>query len=217
MFRRCDHTARPRPHSHPARQRRPRLRRHRRSLHPLPPRAAPTPPEADGLTLTVSLDCAVVAPGKVVTFTATLTKTKRRNRSPFCSILRRRSLLRRLCRPPASGGEDVVRLRTKFKDYVLTKGYGPMDAPPTQPVRVEAVAEPCAHDEGHFEAIFAPGSRSRVRCPGRLRSSPVSNNSLAGSHSRCQPVMTARTIRPPAAIARRDFRPAGPDLQATCC
>jgi hypothetical protein len=58
---------------------------------------------------------------------------------------------------PQSGGKTWTGLAQRFKDYVLTKGNGPQDAPPTQPVRVDAVAEPCANGNLEFEAILAPG------------------------------------------------------------
>ena len=111
---------------------------------------------ADGLTLTVSLDSPVVAPGEVVTFTATLRNgtTEPVNYSvPWCGGGASVAALVDLPQGPA--GKTWSGIAQTFKDYVLTEGLGPRGAPPSLPVEVDAVAEPCA--DGQFEAILAPG------------------------------------------------------------
>jgi hypothetical protein len=114
--------------------------------------------EADGVTLTVSLDHSVVAPGEVVTFTATL---KNEGSEPVDYSVPRcgggASLVLSVDLPQEPYGRTWSGLAQTFKDYVLTEGLGPRDAPPTQPIRVEAVAEPCAEGQPEFEEILAPG------------------------------------------------------------
>ena len=112
--------------------------------------------EADGLTLTVSLDRPVVAPGEVVTFTPTLKNETREPVDysvPWCGGGASVTALVDLPQGPV--GKTWSGIAQTFKDYVLTEGLGPRGAPPTLPVKVEAFADPCR--DGQFEAILAPG------------------------------------------------------------
>ncbi len=135
------------------------------------PRRSPPPDtdyvaEVDGLTLTVSLDRPVVAPGEVVTFTATL---KNESTEPVDYSVPRcgggASVVLSVGLPQKPYGRTWSGLAKTFKDYVLTEGLGPRDAPPTQPIRVEAVAEPCAEGQPEFEEILAPGESVTTSLP----------------------------------------------------
>ena len=113
--------------------------------------------EADGLTLTVTLDRSVVAPGEVVTVTATLQNgtTEPVDYSiPGCGGVA--SLVLTVDIPQGSSGKTWSGIAQTFKEYVLTEGLGAGGAPLSSPVRVEAVADPCVYDHD-FEAILAPG------------------------------------------------------------
>ena len=113
--------------------------------------------EADGVTLTVSLDRSVVAPGDVVTFTATLRNetAKSVNYSvPWCGGGATVALSVDLPQGPV--GKTWFGSAQTFKDYVLTQGLGPGGVPALAPVKIYAVPEPCGDDDS--EAILAPGA-----------------------------------------------------------
>jgi hypothetical protein len=99
-----------------------------------------------------------VAPSEVVTFTATLQNgtTEPVDYSvPWCGGGASVALSVDLPQEPA--GKTWSGIAQTFKDYVLTEGYGAgTDPPPTRPVRIDVVADPCEND-GDSQAILAPG------------------------------------------------------------
>ena len=127
--------------------------------------------KADGLTLTVSLDRSSVAPGEVVTFTTTLqngTTEPVDHSVPRCGGGASVAVLVDLPQGPV--GKTWSGIAQTFKDYVLTEGLGPRGAPPTLPVKVDAVAEPCA--VGQPEAILAPGQSVTSSLPWKAEITP---------------------------------------------
>ena len=123
--------------------------------------------KADGLTLTVSLDRSVVAPGEVVTFTATLQNgtTEPVNYSvPFCGGGPQAAVTVELQRGPV--GKTWSGVAQTFKDYVLTEGLGVAGLTPLSlPVRIDVMAEPCANGQSEVEEILAPGGSVTTSFP----------------------------------------------------
>ncbi len=124
--------------------------------------------EADGLALTVSIDRPAVAPGEVVTFTATLqngTADPVDYSVPWCGGGASASVTVGL--PQGPSGKTWSGIAQTFKQYVLTEGYGAgTDPPPTQPVRINVVADPCNNDSD-TQAILAPGESVTSTLPWR--------------------------------------------------
>src|SRR4051812_8678857 len=124
---------------------------------------APTPSgahmaKADGLTLAVSVDRSVVAPGEVVTFTATLENgtTRPVNYSvPWCGGAA--SVAVSVDLPKGSVGKTWKGIAQTFKQYVLTEALGPGGVRALAPVTIDAVAEPCTNGQHDSEAVLAPG------------------------------------------------------------
>ena len=114
--------------------------------------------EADGLTLTVSLDRSSVAPGEVITFTATLQngRTTPVNYSiPHCGG--GATVVVSVDPPQGQVGKTWSGIAQTFKEYVLAEGLGADGQPLSQPVRVQAVADPCEGDDSQYESILEPG------------------------------------------------------------
>jgi hypothetical protein len=122
--------------------------------------------EADGLTLTVSIDRSVVAPSEVVTFTATLengTADPVDYSVPWCGG--GFSAVVSVDLPRAPLGKTWSGIAKTFKDYVLTEAYGAgTDPPPIQPVRINVLADPC-NNAGDSQAILAPGETLTTSLP----------------------------------------------------
>jgi hypothetical protein len=112
--------------------------------------------DADGLSLTVTLDRSAVAPGEVVTFTATLHNGRAApvNYSvPWCGGGASAAVSVDLPQEPS--GRSWSGIAQTFKDFVLTQGLGPGGVAALSPQRLDVAAEPCR--DGQFEAILAPG------------------------------------------------------------
>src|SRR5687767_6321145 len=120
------------------------------SLAPSPSvqgQAAPLVAEADGLSLTVTLDRTTLAPGEVVEFTATFHNggtTPIDYQVPWCGDAASARVSVALPLEPV--GKRWAGIAQVFKDYVLTEAYGPGGVPALQPVSLDIRAQPCREE-----------------------------------------------------------------------
>jgi hypothetical protein len=113
--------------------------------------------EADGLSLTVTLDRTTVAPGEVVTFSATFQNggtTPMDYSVPWCGGAAAATVSVALPQEPR--GKEWSGIAQVFKDYVLAEAYGPGGVPALDPVLQELRAQPCEQDE-EFMGVLDPG------------------------------------------------------------
>ena len=169
--------------------------------------------EADGLTLTVTLDRAAVAPSEGVTFTVTLQNgtTEPVDYSvPWCGGGASVALSVDLPQEPV--GKTWSGIAQTFKDYVLTEGLGPTRPPRGRSDRRGRRAmrerrrvrgDPRARRFGHEYAALEG-----------WRSWPVSAHWLAPSHSLCRAGYD-RQNDPPSHVPGTGVQHVGPDVQAT--
>jgi hypothetical protein len=130
--------------------------------------AGPLVAEADGMSLTVTLDRTTVAPGETVSFSATL-----RNRSaapmdysvPWCGGAASTSVSVAL--PEGRVGKRWSGIAQVFKDYVLTEAYGPGGVPALQPVVIDVPAQPCREDQNGQPGLIGPGESITSSMPWR--------------------------------------------------
>jgi len=121
----------------------------------------PTPSDhwvaaSDGVALTVSVDHDTVAPGAVVTFTATLRNDGSQPMDyaiPWCGGAGAAAVSVALPVDPV--GKTWTGIAQTFKDYALTQGYGPGGVPALQPVSINVPAKPCR--DGQVDGLLGPG------------------------------------------------------------
>jgi hypothetical protein len=112
--------------------------------------------EADGFTLTVTVDRTTVEPGGDVTFNATFqngTAEPTEYLVPWCGGAA--SITMSVALPLEPEGKTWDGIAQVFKNYALNEGLGPGGVPARAPVSVELRANPCV--EGQFEATLEPG------------------------------------------------------------
>ena len=112
--------------------------------------------EADGLSLTVTLDRDKVAPGEVVTLTSVFHNGGKEAIDysvPWCGGAA--SAVLTVALPVEPIGTTWTGIAQEFKDFVMTEGKGPGSVPALKPVAVDVYAQPC--QEGHFEDLLDPG------------------------------------------------------------
>jgi hypothetical protein len=120
--------------------------------------------EADGLSLTVTLDRTTIAPGEVATFTATFHNggTDPIDYAvPWCGGAASARVSVGLPQEPV--GKRWSGIAQVFKDYVLTEAYGPGGVPALKPVAIDVLARPC--EDGQFEDLLAPGESITTSMP----------------------------------------------------
>jgi hypothetical protein len=124
---------------------------------PTDEQAGPLIAEADGMSLTVTLDRTTVAPGGTVTFRATFHNggTDPIDYSvPWCGGAG--SARVSVALPQGPMGKQWSGISRIFKDYVLTEAYGPGGVPALEPVNIDLRAQPCREDQ-EFEELLDPG------------------------------------------------------------
>jgi hypothetical protein len=112
--------------------------------------------EADGYTLTVTVDRLELAPGETVTFNATFHNGTDRPidvAGPRCSAGMTGSVTVDL--PSMPGGKTWSGIRHTFKEYVLTQAYGPGAVPAFEPLRIDTAGWACG--DYTISSQLAPG------------------------------------------------------------
>ena len=112
--------------------------------------------EADGYTLSVTVDRMVVAPGDTVTFTSSFhngTAEPIDLAGRGCSAAG--SIHLEVAMPREPFGRTWTGIAGEFKDYVLSQGMGPGIVPALDPLSIPARAMPCV--DGDFDGTLEPG------------------------------------------------------------
>ena len=140
---------------------------------------APLVAQADGMSLTVTLDRTTLAPGEAVEFTARFQNDSDEAMDyyvPWCGGAAEGRVTVALPLEPV--GKRWTGIAQVFKDYVLTEAYGPGGVPALEPVSLDVIAQPC--EEGQFEEVLGPGESVTTKMPWKAEIVP-GVDALSGS------------------------------------